>query len=156
MLVFSLLAAGGIGLLLKFPTGNVLADFGLPTLAATFIAASLGLLKSLRAPVVPVLGMKVIHLGVILALIGVFVSSSSQQEIILDLSNSKPGTTRQGLSVSLLENNTSISQHWVFSRELGVEAPEYSEADVKLQVTYLERSYTEVASWQGSTSTLVS
>ena len=102
-LIASIAAIGVILALLRVPTPNWMANFGLPLLLATGFAIAYSLVSALRTKnkrqSAYIWGRALLHIAIVIILIGVFVSSSAETEsrgII-----AKPNSTVDALGVKM-------------------------------------------------------
>ena len=81
-LIVSIAVIGVILALLRVPTPNWMANFGLPLLLATGFAIAYSLVSALRTKSMSpyIWGRALLHIAIIIILIGVFVSSTAQTE----------------------------------------------------------------------------
>lgn len=76
-----------------WPTNNVLANLGLPLLIAALLAGIVNPLLAVRRHSPLAISRSLIHIGFVIILLGVFISSTSQQ--VTDLNDVKLGSTVQ-------------------------------------------------------------
>jgi cytochrome c-type biogenesis protein CcmF len=142
MVVVGLLAAGVVAVVLRYPTGNAMANLGLPTLIGGLFATVYNIANSLRVPrSFSITGRKVVHLGVILILLGVFISSTSQQTKIYSFTQSSSISGDNTLTIKLVDTHVSMSTSWVYVDELESTAPEYTEIIADTLTTYRTGQY---------------
>jgi len=111
-LIVLTLTIGGICSLLRFPTSNTLADFGLPLLVVSggIILARLGLSLRKKYFSFRLLGRTLIHFSLILILLGVLVSSAAESETMTV-------PVRAGSSADLFGTTVMVTDILVFPGE---------------------------------------
>jgi len=128
VLVIGALAAGFLFVQLQFPTPNLLANLGLPLLMLGLLAVTYGLARDLlnRKWVTRRSGRRILHLGIIITLIGVFISSATRQTSVIQ--DARPNTSLDALGLRIeLENFTVYNGTGsVYSEVAGWTVPEYS------------------------------
>jgi cytochrome c-type biogenesis protein CcmF len=72
-------ALGGVGLILQ-PTGNAFVDFSLPVTASTLVALLCAMVMDVKTKKWSFLFSKAVHVGLVVVLLGVFLSSTMRSE----------------------------------------------------------------------------
>ena len=135
------LAAGSFMVLIQFPPIHVLTVLSIPLLCVAVISGSYKLIKRLRKKSIK-LGQSLIHLGIIVLLIGVFVSAGAKNT--RTISNVEPGVSYLFNSEVTIETGiftTSNSQSSVYNAELFSVVPEYSTVKGDITIQYLGKTY---------------
>ena len=128
VLVAGALAAGVILIQFQFPTQNLLANLGLPLLTVGLFAVIYGLARDLLSEKRSIrrFGRNVLHFGIIITLMGVFISSAIRQ--VSDVHGARPNTSLEALGLGIeLKNFTVYSGTGsVYSEVARGTVPEYS------------------------------
>jgi cytochrome c biogenesis factor len=105
-LILGTILLGIVITVLQWPTANTLANLGFPFLFLGLITITYRLISIVRKKLpLQLLGRSTLHLGIIVLLIGVFVSSSTQQNFTL--LDARPNTIRAVSELTIhLENAT--------------------------------------------------
>lgn len=127
MLVVGALSVGVVLVQVQMPTPNTLANLGIPLLIVALFAVTCRLLrvlagrKSLR-----LFARSLLHLGIIVTLVGVFLSSTTKE--VSEVSDAKPNTDLEmlGLTIALKNFTVYAGTGNVHSIQLGRSGPEYS------------------------------
>jgi cytochrome c-type biogenesis protein CcmF len=135
------LAAGSFMVLIRFPPIHVLTVLSLPILCVAVISGSYKLVKRLRKKSIK-LGQSLVHLGIIVLLIGVFVSAGAKNT--RTIGDVEPGVSYLFNSEVTIETGiftTSNSQSSVYNAELVSVVPEYSTVKGDITIQYLGKTY---------------
>jgi cytochrome c biogenesis factor len=105
VLIFAIAISSGTLLLLGWPTNNNIANLGLPLIISSLFAAVVGFGSAIKSHRAPFLGRALIHFGLIVILLGVFISATSQQ--VTTLNAVRVGSTLEasGLTLSITDCN---------------------------------------------------
>lgn len=135
LLVVGALTVGVVLVRVEWPTPNVLANLGIPLLVAALFAVVYRLVQVLprRRRSLRLFGSSLLHLGIIVTLIGVFVSSTTRQGTVIW---AKPGVPieTQGLKMELKNFTVYNGTGNVYSLQLGQRVPEYSALRVDVAI----------------------
>jgi cytochrome c-type biogenesis protein CcmF len=129
-LILAVLGVGAILALLDQPTPNPLANFGLPLILVAGFAIAYNFALALRRQKqkwnTRLWGKTIVHLAIIIILIGVFVSSTTETES--DFILAKPNSTIEALEMSIELNDFTIypGVGSVYSARHHFNIPEYS------------------------------
>jgi len=127
-LVVGALGVGVVLVLIQQPTPNLLANLGIPLLFVALFAVIYRLVRVLakKRRSLRLFGRSLLHFAIIVTLIGVFVSSTTQQASgeILATPNTPVGTL--GLTIELKNFTVHKGTGNVHSIEIGACVPEYS------------------------------
>ncbi|MEA2074516.1 MAG: cytochrome c biogenesis protein CcsA [Euryarchaeota archaeon] len=129
-LILAVLGVGAILALLEQPTPNPLANFGLPLILVAGFAIAYNFALALRHQKqkwnTRLWGKTIVHLAIIIILIGVFVSSTTETESVFILA--KPNSTIEALGMSIELNDFTIypGVGSVYSAQHHFNIPEYS------------------------------
>lgn len=135
-LLTSILIVGIVLTQIQLPTTNALANFGIPLLLLglafvtyRLVQAILDKKRSLR-----LFGRRMLHFGIVITLLGVFISSAAKQTSIV--SEVKPDTTLEtlGLKIHLLNFSVYNATGQVYSPQIGMTVPEYSALKLEVEV----------------------
>jgi len=129
------LAIGGICALLRFPTQNSLANFGLPlfVVSAGIILMRLGSL--LRKTFSPRLwGRTLIHFSIVLILLGVLVSSAAETETLSVPVRDGSSADLFGMSVRVTDISVYPGEGQVYYPTHGFVGPEHASLTVQVEV----------------------
>ena len=143
LIVIGALAAGLFMVLIQFPEINVLAVLSLPLLSVAFLAVFYKLTRTSRKKSLKLFGESLMYVGIIVLLIGVFVSAGAKStQTITDV---RPGTPVEGLGVGLEISNFTVSdsQSSVYTEQLNASVPECSTISSGVAIYYLGSTYQE-------------
>jgi cytochrome c biogenesis factor len=142
-IIAGLLLSGILFVLIGIPTGNNLANIGLPFLSAGLLFTILSSIKILKVKnkKISSFGKKIVHIGILITLIGVLVSAGARQSsVFVDVS---PNST-----VHALEIKVNLGDFTVFSGSGRVYAeltdsitPEYTSLRLDVEVVQDGRVY---------------
>jgi cytochrome c-type biogenesis protein CcmF len=141
LIVIGTLAAGFFMVLIQFPAINVLAVLSLPMLSVAVLTVFYKLIQVSRKKAIKLFGQSLLYLGIIVLLIGVFVSAGAKStETITDV---KPGTPVESLGVWLEIGDFTVSnsQSNVYNEELAAVVPECSSINGNITLQYLGKTY---------------
>lgn len=131
--MFAVFVASGLvtGVVLnqfRFPTQNLLANLGLPLLMVGFLAVTYGLARDLLSGKRSIrrCGRNILHLGIIITLMGVFISSATRQTSVIY--DAKPNTSLEALGLGIELKNFTVyhGSGSVYSEVAQWNVPEYS------------------------------
>jgi cytochrome c-type biogenesis protein CcmF len=141
LIVIGTLTAGLLMVLIQFPAINVLAVLSLPLLIVAVLAVFYKLIRVSCRKAVKRLGQSLLHIGIIVLLIGVFVSAGAKSTTTI--ADVESGTPVEGLGVTLEMGDFTVtsSQSNVYNEELGAVVPECSSISGDVAVQYLGKTY---------------
>jgi cytochrome c biogenesis factor len=140
-IVIGALGAGFFMVLVQFPAINVLAVLSLPLLSVAFLAVFYKLIRVPRKKSVKLFGESLMYVGIIVLLIGVFVSAGAKStQTITDV---KPITPVEVLGAKLEISNFTISnsQSSVYNEQLNASVPECSTISSDVTIQYFGNIY---------------
>ncbi len=141
LIVIGTLAAGLFMVLIQFPAINVLAILSLPLLSVAVVAVFYKLIRVSRRKAVKRFGQSLLHIGIIVLLIGVFVSAGAKSTTtITDVKQGTP-VERLGVTLETGDFTVSSSQSNVYNEELGAVVPECSSINGDVTIQYLGKTY---------------
>jgi len=127
--------------LLQLVDFHVLASLGIPFVSLTVVIVGLSLVRSLRKKSLQSLGKSVITLGLVLILLGVFVSSGTKSSgSLVDVGLNSPVETL-GCKIELTDFEVRASDSRVYYSELDDLISEYSVLTADAIIEYNERTY---------------
>jgi cytochrome c-type biogenesis protein CcmF len=141
LIVTGALVAGLFMVLIQFPAINVLAVLSLPLLSVAVVSVFYKLIRVSRKKTIKRFVQSLVHLGIIVLLIGVYVSAGAKStETITDV---KSGTPAESLGVTLEIGDFTVSnsQSNVYNEELGAVVPECSSISGDVTIQYLGKTY---------------
>jgi cytochrome c-type biogenesis protein CcmF len=141
LIVIGALAAGFIMVLVQFPAIHVYAVLSLPLLIVAVFAVSYKLIRAARKKSIK-LGQSFVYLGLIVLLVGVFVSAGAKNT--KTISSVEPGVSYSFNSEVTIETGVftaSNSQSNVYNTELVAVVPEYSSVKADVTIRYLGKTY---------------
>ncbi len=139
--VIGALVAGFVMVLIRFPTIHAYAVLSLPLLIVAVLVASYKLIRATRKKSIK-LGQSLVYLGIIVLLIGVFVSEGSKSTGTI--SNVEPGGSYSFNSEVTIETGVfvaSSSQSNIYNAELVAVVPEFSSVKADVTIHYLGKTY---------------
>jgi cytochrome c-type biogenesis protein CcmF len=141
LIVIGTLAAGLFMTLIHFPAINVLAVLSLPLLSVASIAVFYRLIQVSRRKAIKLFGQSLMHLGIVVLLIGVFVSAGAKSTTTL--TDVELGTSVEGLGVRFEIGNFTVSssQSNVYSEQVDDVVSEYSSVSSDVTIQYLGKTY---------------
>ena len=131
IIISALAIFGAILVFLRLPTPNALANFGFPSLLASLAAVVYGMSRSVVKRSALSLGRGLIHLGVVLILIGVFISSTMSFD--MGVLTAKPGIGLNMGGTSMEFGNFTVIQP--FGKIWTVEGSQPEAAGLRIPVT---------------------
>ena len=108
VLVVGLIISGVLFAVIGFPTGNALANIGLPFLGVGLLSSAHDMIKTLKVggKNFRLFGRKLLHFGVIITLIGVLVSAGARQSSVFEMV--VPNTTLETLEFRIKLGNFTV------------------------------------------------
>jgi cytochrome c biogenesis factor len=143
LIVIGALGAGFFMVLIHFPEINVLAVLSLPLLSVALLAVFYKLIRVSRKRAAKLFGQSLMYVGIIVLLIGVFVSAGAKStQTITDV---KPSTPVEGVGVRLEISNFTVSnsQSSVYTEQVNASVPECSTINSDITIHYLGKTYQE-------------
>ncbi|MCW4007046.1 MAG: cytochrome c biogenesis protein CcsA [Candidatus Bathyarchaeota archaeon] len=135
------LGVGGLMVLLQFPDINPLATLSLPLLCVAFLAVVYKLIKVSIKKSSRQFGHSLVYLGIIVLLIGVFVSAGAKNtQTLNDLAPNKPAE-ELGVKIEISNFTVSISESKVYNEQIAASVPEYSTIRSDITIQYLGETY---------------
>ncbi len=138
------IVAGFVLVQLQLPTQNVLANMGIPLLTVGLLAVAYKLARTImdKRRTVKQLGRSLLHVGIIVTLIGVFLSASAKQ---VSTVTAKPNSALDTLGLSIDVRNFTIyaGSGSVYSPEFDEVIPESSALKLDVDVRQGSRVYGE-------------
>jgi cytochrome c-type biogenesis protein CcmF len=141
LIVIGALAIGFFMVLIQFPAINVLAVLSLPLLVVAVLFTFYRLIRVPRKKSIK-LGQSLVHLGIIVLLVGVFVSAGAKNTGTI--TSVEPGVSYSFNSEVTIETGVftaSNSQSNVYNAELIAVVPECSSVKSDVTIQYLGRTY---------------
>jgi cytochrome c-type biogenesis protein CcmF len=142
LIVIGTLTVGFLMVLIQVPAINVLAVMSLPLLTVAVLAVFYKLIRVARNKAMKHLGQSLVHLGIIVLLIGVFVSAGAKST--RTITNVESGITyplSSGVTIETGVFTVSNSQSTVYNEELGAIVPESSSISGDITIQYLGKTY---------------
>jgi cytochrome c-type biogenesis protein CcmF len=142
LIVIGTLTVGFLMVLIQVPAINVLAVMSLPLLTVAVLAVFYKLIRVARKKAMKHLGQSLVHLGIIVLLIGVFVSAGAKST--RTITNVESGITyplSSGVTIETGVFTVSNSQSTVYNEELGAIVPESSSISGDITIQYLGKTY---------------
>lgn len=140
LLTVSGLAAGFVVALLPINL-HILASLGIPLLVIAVLTASYRLVQVTRQKSSGQFGRNLMNLGIILILLGVFVSAGAKTSTTFtDVKLTSP-VENLGARIEITDFSVGTSQSWVYYQELDGLVPEHSFLEADSIVEYLGRTY---------------
>jgi cytochrome c-type biogenesis protein CcmF len=141
LIVIGALGVGFFMFLFHFPGINVLAILGLPLLSVAFSAVFYKLIQLSRKKSVKLFSKSLIQVGIIVLLIGVFVSAGIKNTYTI--ADVKLNTPVEAFGVRLELSNFIISksQSSVYNDQLNTSVPEYSTINSDITIYYIGKTY---------------
>ena len=141
LIVIGALTAGFVMVLMQFPPIHVYAVLSLPLLIVAVLAVSYKLILATRKKSIK-LGLTLVYLGIIVLLVGVFVSEGAKST--RTISSVEPGVSYSFNSEVTIETGVftaSNSQSKVYNTELVAIVPECSSVKGEVTIYYLGKTY---------------
>jgi cytochrome c-type biogenesis protein CcmF len=133
--------AGLFMVLIQFPAINVLAVLSLPLLSVAVLSVFYKLIQMSRKKSIKLFGQSLVHLGIIVLLIGVFVSAGAKStKTITDVEPNTP-VESLGVNLDIRAFAVSNSQSNVYNEELDAVVPECSSISGDITIQYLGKTY---------------
>jgi cytochrome c-type biogenesis protein CcmF len=144
--LFATVGGSIIFLVLGYPSSFAATNVVMPILIVAGVIVAIDLVTSFsKMPSLAITGRQTIHLGVIIVLIGIFVSSSMSGEIhSISVGVSSPAENFGDLNLSVGEVTMTLGSGSAYVAEMDHVMPEQSSMSVQLQVTYSGRTYSGV------------
>jgi cytochrome c-type biogenesis protein CcmF len=134
------LVAGVIVFLLSMQL-HILASLGIPLIALAVLMAGYNLVRVLRQKSVADYGRAVITLGIVLILLGVFISAGAKTSgNITDVKLNSPVET-MGVKIDVTDISVGASQDSVYYQQLDGLVPEFSFLHVDTTIEYMGKTY---------------
>ncbi len=146
-LVVACLALGAALVRVSWPTQNMLANLGLPLAMAALLGTVYGLARTLfgRERQLKLFGRSLIHLGVVVTLIGIFLSAGGKQIVAQEAQIGVNGATALApdLKISIVQSTGSKSAGNVYYSSLDNVITEYSSIRIDVNIESGETVYRE-------------
>jgi cytochrome c-type biogenesis protein CcmF len=143
VLIVGLIINGILFAVIGFPTGNALANSGLPFLVVGLLSSAYTMIRTLKVKGknFRLFGRKLVHLGVIITLIGVLVSAGAKQSSVFE--NAVPNTTLETLELRVKLGNFTVYSGTgrVYAEQLDVVTAEYTSLRLDIEVLQNEKMY---------------
>jgi hypothetical protein len=134
------LAAGFVLLLLTIPL-HILAKLGIPLIVLAVLIAGYNLVRVVRQKVAAHFGRNIITLGIVLILLGVFISAGAKTSgNIIDVNLNSP-VENLGVIIEVTDFSVGASQSMIYYQDLNDLIPEYSLLSVDATIDYMGRTY---------------
>ena len=134
------LAAGFVVLLLQLQL-HILAGLGIPLTVVAVLVAGYSVVRSVRQKSEVRFGRSVITLGLVLILLGVFVSAGAKTSGSITDLNQDSSAESLGVTIEVSDFSVGASQSMVYYQNLEGLVPEYSFLNVDATVEYVGRMY---------------
>jgi cytochrome c biogenesis factor len=142
LIVIGTLTVGLFMVLIQVPAINVLAVLSLPLLTVAVLAVFYKIIRVSRMKAIKLLGQSLAHLGIIVLLIGVFVSAGAKSTItIMNVESGISYPLSSGVTIETGVFTVSNSQSNVYNEELGAVVPECSSISGYITIQYLGKTY---------------
>ena len=142
LIVIGTLTVGLFMVLIQVPAINVLAVMSLPLLTVAVLAVFYKLIRVARKKAMKHLGQSLVHLGIIVLLIGVFVSAGAKStRAIMNVESGVTYPLSSGVTIETGVFTVSNSQSTVYNEELGAIVPESSSISGDITIQYLGKTY---------------
>jgi c-type cytochrome biogenesis protein CcmF len=142
LIVISTLTAGSLMVLIQFPAINILAVLSLPLLIVAVLYVFYRLIQISRKKAIKRFGQSLLHLGIIVLLIGVFVSAGAKStETVTNVESGINYPFSSGVTIETGVFTASNSSSTVYNEELDVVVPEYSSVTGDVTIQYLGKTY---------------
>jgi len=142
LIVIGTLTVGLFMVLIQVPAINVLAVMSLPLLTVAVLAVFYKLIRVARKKAMKHLGQSLVHLGIIVLLIGVFVSAGAKStRAIMNVESGVTYPLSSGVTIETGVFTVSNSQSTVYNEELGAVVPECSSISGYITIQYLGKTY---------------
>jgi cytochrome c-type biogenesis protein CcmF len=142
LIVIATLTIGAFMVFIQVPAINVLAVLSLPLLTVAVLSVFYRLLQVSRKKAIKLLGQSLVNLGIIVLLIGVFVSAGAKStSTIMNVESGVSYPLSSGVTIETGVFTVSNSQSNVYNEELGAVIPEYSSVSGDITIQYLGKTY---------------
>jgi cytochrome c-type biogenesis protein CcmF len=142
LIVIGTLTVGLFMVLIQVPAMNSLAVLSLPLLTVAVLYVSHKLIKVARKKVIKRSGQTLVHLGIIVLLIGVFISAGAKSTRTITNVESDIGyPLSSGMTIETGNFTLSNSQSTVYNEELAAIVPECSSISGDITIQYLGKTY---------------
>ena len=142
-LIGGLIVSGFLFAAVGFPTDNVLANVGLPLLSFSLLFSAYGMIITLRikGKSVRLFGRKLVHFGIVITLIGVFISAGSRQSTVFV--NAVPNTTLETLELNVKLGNFTVygGTGRVYAPQIEAVTPEFTSLRLDVEVLQGGKTY---------------
>jgi cytochrome c-type biogenesis protein CcmF len=141
LIVIGTLAAGLFMVLIQFPAINILAVLSLPLLSVAFLTVFYKLIQVTRKKSIKLFGQILMYVGIIVLLIGVFVSAGAKSTETI--TNAEIDTPFESLNAKLEIANFTISnsQSTVHNEQLDAVVPEHSSISGDITIQCFGKTY---------------
>ena len=142
LIVIGTLIVGAFMALIQVPAINVLAVLSLPLLTVAVLFVFHRLIQVSRKKAIKLLGQNLVNLGIIVLLIGVFVSAGAKStSIITNVESGVSYPSSSGVTIETGVFTVSNSQSTVYNEELGAVIPECSSVSGDITIQCLGKTY---------------
>jgi cytochrome c-type biogenesis protein CcmF len=142
LIVIGTLTVSLFMVLIQFPAINVLTILSLPLLTVAVLALFYKIIRVSRKKAIKLIGQSLVHLGIIVLLIGVFVSAGAKStRTIMTVQSGVSYPLSSGVTIETGVFTVSNSQSTVYNEELGVVIPECSSISGDITIQYLGKTY---------------
>ena len=142
LIVIGTLTVGAFMVLIQFPAINMLAVLSLPLLTVAILTVFYKLIRVSRKKAIKLLGQSLMHLGIIVLLIGVFISAGVKStQTITSVEPSVTYPLSSGVTIETGVFTVSNSQSTVYNEELDAVIPECSSVSGDITIHYLEKTH---------------
>ena len=143
VLIGGLIISGVLFAVIGFPTGNTLANIGLPILIFSLLFSVQSIIKTFKvgAKNLRLLGRKFLHLGIIITLVGVLVSAGARQTSVFE--NVTPDTTLETLELRVKLGNFTVygGSGRVYAEQIELVTAEYTSLRLDVEVLQEGKMY---------------
>ena len=142
LIVIGTLTVGAFMVLIQVPAINVLAVLSLPLLTVAVLFVFYRLIQVSHKKAIKLLGQNLVNLGIIVLLIGVFVSAGAKStSTITNVESGISYPLSSGVTIETGFFTVSNSQSTVYNEELGAVIPECSSVSGDITIQYLGKTY---------------
>jgi len=142
LLIISGLIAGFVTTLLPIQL-HILASLGIPILVLAVLLVLYNLVREVQQRHVRSFGRSIINLGLVLILLGVFVSAGAKSSGTLKDVNLNSPVETLGITIEVTNFSVGTSQSTIYYEQLDDLIPEFSFVDVDAKIDYLGETYHE-------------
>jgi len=143
VLIGGLIIIGFLFAVMGFPTRNGLANVGLPLLSLSLLSSTYGMIRTLglKSKNFRLFGRKIIHFGVIITLIGVFVSAGARQSSVF--ADVATNTTLETFELSVKIGNFTVYNGTgrVYASQIDSVAPDYTSLRLDVEILQYGKTY---------------